>query len=265
MAAGQGRDFLALVPEQIAGSVYSTYMFGRDGAKGYGRPEDVVETAVSRVRRSAGRTSTYLYFPHVDSAAHQYGASHDAVRQALRLLDGVLCGLGRALAAAARIVVTADHGLLDTRPDAVHPIADADPLVQALRTSPSGDSRVLYMHPRDGMEERVRELFRERFGDRFFLIDADEAAELELLGPGPMSTETRRRIGSLIAVSRGVDVFQHQSVRGPDGRTPLRADARRDDDPAHRRLARKLCFFPRPRGKIEMGASSAVEAPPGLW
>ncbi len=215
MAAGQGRDALALVPEQIAGSVYSTYMFGRDGARGYGHPEEVVETVVSRVRRSEGRTSTYLYFPHVDSAAHQYGASHDAVRQALRLLDGVLGSLSGELHGSARIVVTADHGLLDTRPDAVHPIADADPLVQALRTSPSGDSRVLYMHPRDGMEERVRDIFRERFGDRFFLIDTDEAAELELLGPGPMSTETRRRIGSLIAVSRGVDVIQYQPYADP--------------------------------------------------
>ena len=215
MAAGQGRDVLALVPEQIAGSVYSTYTFGRDGARGYGRPEEVVKTAVSRVRRSAGRTSTYLYFPHVDAAAHQYGASHDAVGQALGLLDAALGGLGQALGDAARIVVTADHGLLDTRQDAVHPIADEDPLVQAMRTSPSGDSRVLYMHPHDGMEEGVRELFRERFGDRFFLIDADEAEELELFGPGPMSAETRRRIGGLIAVSRGVDVVQYRPYSDP--------------------------------------------------
>ena len=108
-----------------------------------------------------------------------------------------------------------DHGLLDTRPDAVHTITDSDPLVQALRAPPSGDSRVLYMLPRDGREERVRDMFRERFGDRFFLIDADEAEELELLGPGPMSTETRRRIGGLIAVSRGVDVVQYRPYAAP--------------------------------------------------
>ncbi len=214
MAAGQSRDVLALLPDQIAASVYSTYLFGRDGARGYGRVEDAVEMAVSRVRRSAGRTSTYLYFPHVDSAAHQYGASHDAVRQALRLLDGALCGLGRALGGA-RIVVTADHGLLDTRSDAAHPITDSGPLAQALRTPPSGDSRVLYMHCRDGMRDAASELFREQFGDRFFLINADEAESAELLGPGPMSTETRRRIGDLIAVSRGVDVFQYQPYADP--------------------------------------------------
>ena len=61
----------------------------------------------------------------------------------------------------------------------------------------------------------MRELFRERFGDRFFLIDADEAEELELFGPGPMSAETRRRIGGLIAVSRGVDVVQYRPYADP--------------------------------------------------
>ena len=213
--AGAERDTAALVPEEVATGAYSTYLFGPDGARGYGSVEDAVETAASFVRGSAGRTSTYLYFPHVDSAAHQYGASHDAARQALRLLDGALAGLGRALGDRGRIVVTADHGLLDTRPDAAHTVTDSDPLVRTLRHPPSGDVRALYMHCRDGMEPETREVFRERLGGRFFLVGVDEAESLELFGPGPIPPETRRRVGDLIAISRGADVIQHLPYASP--------------------------------------------------
>jgi hypothetical protein len=74
--------------------------------------------------------------------------------------------------------------------------------------------RVLYLHVKDGAEDRVRELIRKTFGDRFLLISADEAEALELLGPGPLSSATRNRTGDLIAISAGPDVIAYQPGRG---------------------------------------------------
>ena len=215
MAAGQSRDVLALLPDEIAASVYSTYLFGRDGARGYGRVEDAVETAVSRVRRSAGRTSTYLYFPHVDSAAHQYGASHDAVRQALRLLDGVLAawaGLSATSPGSSSRRTTAFWTPARTRytrsptpipwfrrcglhrpetPGCCTCIAETGCAPRPVSCSGSGSET--------GSSSST----------------PTRAESAELLGPGPISTETRRRIGGLIAVSRGVDVVQYQPYADP--------------------------------------------------
>ena len=103
--------------------------------------------------------------------------------------------------------MTADHGGLDASGDDIHLVNASDPLMGLLEREPSGDSRVIYFHVRKGEERRFQEAFRDRFGERFLLLTVDEAEEMELLGPGRLSDETRRRLGALVAVSLGPDVF----------------------------------------------------------
>ena len=103
--------------------------------------------------------------------------------------------------------MTADHGGLDASGDDLHLVSASDPLMGLLEREPSGDSRVIYFHVRKGEEPRFQEAFRDRFGERFLLLTVDEAEEMELLGPGRLSDETRRRLGALVAMFLGADVF----------------------------------------------------------
>ena len=61
--------------------------------------------------------------------------------------------------------------------------------------------------------------FRERFGEDFYLLPTDEALELELLGPGPVSPVTRRRMGNYLALSAGSSAiyfnYRRTRERGP--------------------------------------------------
>ena len=123
------------------------------------------------------------------------------------VLDRAVADLADALGGRPRIVVTADHGGLDAGPDQIHVLGAADRLSGLLQCGPSGDSRVVYFHVREGREPEFEDAFRERFGGRFFLLAAEEAEEMRLLGPGPLSGEVRRRVGSFVAVSRGADVM----------------------------------------------------------
>ena len=208
------RDSIALLPERIAGSAYSTYAAGTKERRGYRTLRQAVDIAVARTRDSESPTYTYIYTDRVDAEAHRRGSAHELVHAALVQLDRELATLHRGLDGRGRIVVSADHGFLDAPRDARHQITASDPVLAGLRFPPSGDARVLYLHVSDGAEDRVRELFQKRFGDRFFLISADEAEALELFGPGPMSRETRIRIGDLVAISCGQDVISYQS--GPE-------------------------------------------------
>ena len=56
---------------------------------------------------------------------------------------------------------------------------------------------------------------RHRLGNRFMLVPIEEAEELELFGPGPISSAVRERMGDVIAISRGRDVVAYE----PDGMT----------------------------------------------
>lgn len=214
LATGAGRDSLSLLPERIAGSVYSAYAAGGHETRGYRSLRQAVDAVIARVQGSDAPSYTYLYTDQVDKAAHRHGVGHVRVSAAIHRLDRELARLQNGLDGRGRIALSADHGFLDAPRDVRHRITASDPLLANLRFPPSGDTRVLFFHVRDGAEERVRELFQKRFGGRFFLVRADEFEALELFGPGPMSNETRSRIGDLVAISCGQDVISYQS--GPE-------------------------------------------------
>ena len=207
LLGGIERSSLSFVPAEFAYSTFSAYLSGGTPRAGYSSLAEAIEGVATRVRTATGPTFTYLYVPHVDMSGHEMGFSHPQTLAAAAAVGQALEALSVAVAGRARVVMTADHGGLDARGDDIHMISASDPLMGLLEHEPSGDSRVIYFHVRDGKEGEFQDAFRDRFGERFLLIMVDEAEEMELLGPGRLSDETRRRLGSFVAVSLGADVL----------------------------------------------------------
>ncbi len=67
----------------------------------------------------------------------------------------------------------------------------------------------MYFDVRRDHVGRFTELFGDAAGDAFALITVEEAEEIELLGPGPLSGHTRGRIGSHVALSLGEAAFYY--------------------------------------------------------
>ena len=208
------RDTLSLLPAQIAGSVFSAYFSGGEAVRGYRTLRDAVRTGVARVRAAAGPTYTYLYWARVDDAAHRHGVGHRETGAAVGELDRELQRLEEGLDGRGRIVMSADHGFLDSPEGAKHRIRPSDALMTALRSTPSGDARVLYLHVRAGAEGLVRSFFEERCDGRFYVITTEEAEGLGLFGPGPLSPQTRDRVGDVVVVSKGADVIEYRPAGG---------------------------------------------------
>ncbi len=208
------RDTLALLPAGIARSVYSAYFCGGKTRLGYRSFREAIDFTVERVKAARKPTYTYLYTDRIDKEAHQSGVARPEIRGLLLDLDREVERLASALAGCARIVLSADHGFLDADEGFRRQIRMSDSLMRALKYPPSGDARVLYLHTREENEERVRGYFKMRFGDRFFVVSAQDAEKAALFGPGPISPEARRRIGSLVAISRGADVVEYRGAGG---------------------------------------------------
>ena len=206
-ASAVDRPLLSLLPTAIAESTFSGYVSGGRPRTGYDAPEEAVASIVSAVLTASGPTYTYLYVPDVDYAGHAVGFSDARTLAAAAALERLLEGLADRLSGRARIVVTADHGGLDADGERIHLLKASDPIVRLLRREPSGDSRAVYFHVREGDEREFKDMFRDRFGDRFFLLTTGEAEEMRLFGPGSLSDEVRRRLGTFVALSAGVDVI----------------------------------------------------------
>ena len=209
------RDAQVMVPVYLADSTYSRYFSGGRRIVGYSSLQEAVTMVAQRVSEAAEPTFTYLYIPHVDSLAHLHGMTRPEVREALMEVDAGMARLHSVLGSRGRIVMTADHGLMDAPVSARHTLRPSRELLPLLRFPPSGDARVMYLHVRDWARERVRKHFQRKFGDRFHLITVDEADALQLFGPEPLSAETRDRMGDLVAISAGADMLEYHAERGP--------------------------------------------------
>ena len=107
------RDVLIVVPERIKDSVYSSYFNGGLGSVGYRSLSEAVGIVTEHVLDAREPTFTYLYIPRVDSVAHLHGIARPEVRHALVEVDRELARLHSEIGDKGRMVVTADHGLLD--------------------------------------------------------------------------------------------------------------------------------------------------------
>jgi hypothetical protein len=208
------RDFAALQPAKIAGSVYSRYSSG-GASRGYEDEGAAVQALVTRVQTAERPSFTYLYWPDVDAAAHEHGPEADEVWQELLRLDAWLSELEDRLGERARIVVSADHGLIPVPEDERRVIADGDALQAMLRVwPPAGEPRAPFFHVKPGQRAGFERAFRARFGDVFVLLSTDEAEELRLFGPAILSPETRARVGNYIAVPTGAGALGYAGEPG---------------------------------------------------
>lgn len=201
------RDTTSWFPAQIADSITSVYLTGGRPRHRYQSLAQAVDAIIKTTTEAAAPTYTYLYAPRVDQEAHQYGVTRPETLGAFQELDESLQALARGVGDRARIVVSADHGLIDIPAAAKHPLRFSGALAESLVRPPSGDARVLYFDVQD--EDRFVAAWRERYRDRFLLVRVAEAVTLGLFGPAPLASGVEARFGGILALADGADVIEY--------------------------------------------------------
>jgi hypothetical protein len=189
---------LTSVPAALSDTTYNSFTRGGTPGFGYRSIRDAMDLVINRVREARRPTYTHLYLPEVDSACHRFGVNHPEVAALVSNIDSELERLSAGLAGKARIIVSADHGLLDVAPELQTLLMTGDPLLDLLAVPPSGDARMPIFHVRDGKGAAFAAAFKERFGDRICLVTIERAERLELFGPGELSSVARQRFGDFI-------------------------------------------------------------------
>ena len=221
------RDSLSfLSPEEIAGSPFSNHTYGEEAQIGFKRFSEAANMVIHRLQSASGPTYTFLYTAVVDTLAHRYGVGHERVLEAIRALDRDVERLAVALPRDARLVMTADHGHLDS--GTKYEIWPSDPLVTLLNREPWGDDRVSQFDVASGRGAEFENEFTRRFGEDFYIVSITDAERLHLFGPGEISPIARNRIGSYMAISKGSATLRyryegshnHSQLAGHSGLTP---------------------------------------------
>jgi hypothetical protein len=167
-------------------------------------------------------TYVYAYWPTVDTISHVVGpltSEHSAEVAAFdtnfaRLVQR-LPGDGRTL-----LMLTADHGHIDTEPTEQVSLADHPELLGMLRATPAGERRAVYLYPRDGAAQEVVAYALDRLRDVAVPATRDEATQFGLFGPGGLSERAAGRIGDVLLFPRR-NLQISAPIEPPEGAPPL--------------------------------------------
>lgn len=149
-----------------------------------------------------GAKLVYLYVGELDHAGHNHGWHSDKWLEALEALDAMVGQLFRRLPAGTRIVLTADHGMVDTDRHHRIDLAKEKELAKDV-VAVAGESRFLQLYVPDdvavensGREElaqSVAKRWAEFLGDRAIWVGTDPAPLM-----GPLSPGARAAVGDVL-------------------------------------------------------------------
>jgi len=175
--------------------------------RGY-RVMSAMVTETARALRS-GEPFIYAYYDGIDKVAHEYGFGeyYDAELQAV---DRVVGDIADRLGPGAALVVTSDHGQVQTGTDLVEP----HPSVLAQTTYQSGEGRFRWLHSRPGRGQALLDAARTHHDGDAWIRSRDEAIAEGWFGDR-VSAAAAAHMGDVIMAARGRLAFVDPADSGP--------------------------------------------------
>jgi hypothetical protein len=160
----------------------------------------VGERVAGAVTAAASTPSlTYLYDGDLDWTGHRYGVASAQWLQQLAFIDAEAEQLRDAMPAHARLVVTADHGMVDA-PDDRRVDLDEDPAFREGVVLIGGEARFRHVYCAGGAVPDVAAAWVELLGDRAEVLTRDQAIGRGWFGH--VSPPVLPRIGDVVAAAR---------------------------------------------------------------
>jgi hypothetical protein len=143
-------------PRAIIDSDYSRVHCGGARRVPYGALEELFGLAAAAVRQSRRRAYVYAYLPDFDALAHARGVGSPECLAVLRRVEtGFEALLGALAGTGTTVIVTADHGFIDTVPERRLDLADFPGLAELLDGPLWGEPRAAYCRALPGRAEEL--------------------------------------------------------------------------------------------------------------
>jgi type I phosphodiesterase/nucleotide pyrophosphatase len=173
---------------------------------GYIGADRIGERIAAAVSNAAHRPSlTYLYDGDLDWTGHRYGVDSPQWLQQLAAIDAETQQLREALPDEVRLVVVADHGMVDS-PAGSRVDVDAHPELRAGLVLLGGEARFRHLYCADGAADDVAGTWAALLGDRAEVLTRESAIARGWFGA--VEERVLPRLGDVVVAARGdVGVF----------------------------------------------------------
>ncbi len=199
-----GCPSFVLSPAWLADSGFSRRHGRGAAALGYASLEEVPELLAFALERLGPRGFVYVYLPHFDATAHDYGLASRQLESVFQRTDACCARMEAACRAGGAVLLgTADHGMIDA-PEREMLCLGAQPELAELLAMPLwGERRAAFCAIRDGRVDEFRAALERCWPGRLEVLSAGQVLEAGLLGPGVAHRDLRLRLGDLLLLPRG--------------------------------------------------------------
>lgn len=218
-------DCHAVQPADLVDSSYSRVHTRGAAARGFKGLDALVDSILDIVRHARRRTYVSAYWPVLDTLSHKFGASSSRARRHLAKIDMHFERLRAALAGSGTLlVVTADHGFIDVRPESRLDAGSVPGLAPMLARPLCGEPRVAYCYVRDDRRADFAECAAEGLAGAARVVESASMIEDGWFGLADPHPRLRERVGDHALVMRddyairdriaGEKPFRHIGVHG---------------------------------------------------
>ncbi|MFP5253376.1 MAG: alkaline phosphatase family protein [Actinomycetes bacterium] len=148
---------------------------------------------------TASPSVAYLYDGDLDWTGHRYGVDSVQWRAQLSMTDAEAEHLRESLPDDVRLVVVADHGMIDSPADRRVDVAEHPELGDGVFLL-GGEARFRHLYCRSGADVQVQAAWRDTLGDRAEVLLRDEAIDRGWFGE--VEDRVRPRLGDVVAAAR---------------------------------------------------------------
>lgn len=192
-----------IIQQNLVDSPYSVAGAGCAERIGYHDLADCFRAIANSTKRVAGRRYVYAYWPLLDKLSHQYGVSSQRVQIHLCELERSFMHLLEVLKGTdTLVVVTADHGFIDTDPRLTVQLADHPELAKCLVMPLCGEPRVAFCYVRPGLCRQFERYVEQRLREYCEVYASLELLDRGWFGLGEPDPRLQHRIGDYVLISK---------------------------------------------------------------
>jgi predicted AlkP superfamily pyrophosphatase or phosphodiesterase len=197
-----------LSPRSIVHSDFNVALSGRAQRHGY-ETLDELFALIAGLLRSDAPSYIHAYWPQIDSLAHEHGIGSEPVAAAFAALDAAFDRLLDVVhSSGSRIIVTADHGFIDSPPGQTIDLDDHPALRDTLLLPLCGEPRMAYAYIRAGKEMQFEGYVQARLADRVRFFRSEDVLRQGWLGPGAPHPGLLGRLGDYVLIPRGQAILR---------------------------------------------------------
>jgi len=199
-----------LSPEWIIHSDYTRATSGSARRHGYRHFDELLQKINALVSDGAPRF-VYGYWAELDSLAHEFGANSHKVEKHLLEMDAALATFADTLRlSGALLLITADHGLIDT--DAQHTlyVHEHPTIAEALTLPLCGEPRTAFCYLRPRHVLRFLDYVRNEWGHCCEIVESESLIEQGFFGRGDAHPTLSSRVGDYTLLMKENYIIRHR-------------------------------------------------------